>query len=63
MGGKRPFALASSGEWIVARLTAKPDLTLRALLAELRARGAKVSAFAVWSIVADADLSFKKPQL
>jgi transposase len=60
MGGKRPFALASSGEWIVARLTAKPDLTLRALLAELRARGAKVSAFAVWSIVADADLSFKK---
>jgi transposase len=60
MGGKRPFALAAHREWIIARLTAKPDLTLRALLAELRARGAKVSSFAVWSIVADADLSFKK---
>ena len=38
----------------------KPDLTLRALAAELKARGAKGSAFAVWSIVADAGLSFKK---
>ena len=60
MGGKRPFALAAHRAWIMARLIAKPDLTLRALLAEVRARGARVSSFAVWSIMADADLSFKK---
>ena len=60
MGGKRPFALEAHRHWIIVRLTEKPDLTLRALAAELKARGAKGSAFAVWSIVADAGLSFKK---
>jgi transposase len=60
MGGKRPFVLEAHRHWIIARLTEKPDLTLRALAAELKARGAKGSAFAVWSIVADTGLSFKK---
>ena len=60
MGGMRPFVLEAHRHWIITRLTEKPDLTLRALAAELRARGAKGSAFAVWSIVADAGLSFKK---
>lgn len=60
MGGLRPFALSAHRTWIMARLIEKPDLTLRALLAELKARGAKASYFAVWSIVANADLSFKK---
>jgi transposase len=54
MGGKRPFALAAHRNWIVARLTEKPDLTLRALEAELMGRSAKASYFAVWSIVAEA---------
>ena len=60
MGGKRPFALEAHRGWITSRLAEKPDLTLRALETELKARGAKASAFAVWSIVADARLSFKK---
>lgn len=60
MGGMRPFVLEAHRRWITARLTEKPDLTLRAPAAELTARGAKGSSFAVWSIVADAGLSFKK---
>jgi transposase len=60
MGGTRPFALEAHRDWITARLAEKPDLTLRALAAELKARGAKGSPFAVWSIVADTGLSFKK---
>jgi transposase len=60
MGGMRPFVLEAHRRWIAIRLTEKPDLTLRALAGELKARGAKGSAFAVWSIVADTGLSFKK---
>lgn len=60
MGGTRPFVLEAHRHWITVRLAEKPDLTLRALAAELRARGARGSAFAVWSIVADTGLSFKK---
>lgn len=60
MGGTRPFVLEAHRRWIIVRLAEKPDLTLRALTAELKARGAKGSSFAVWSIVADAGLSFKK---
>jgi transposase len=60
MGGKRPFALAAQGDWVLARLAEKPDITLRALLAELRARGVVVSYFGVWHFVDRAGLSFKK---
>jgi transposase len=60
MGGTRPFVLEAHRCWIIARLAEKPDLTLRALAGELKARGAKGSSFAVWSIVTDAGLSFKK---
>lgn len=60
MGGTRPLVLEAHRRWIIVRLTEKPDLTLRALAAELKARGAEGSSFAVWSIMADAGLSFKK---
>lgn len=60
MGGKRPFALASERVWVLARLAAKPDITLRALLAELRDRGVVVSYYAVWNLVHRAGKSFKK---
>jgi transposase len=60
MGGKRPFALEAHRSWITVGLTEKPDITLRALAAELKARGATASSFAVWSIVANSGLSFKK---
>jgi transposase len=60
MGGTRPFVLEAHRHWITERLTEKPDLTLRALAAELKVRGAEGSSFAVWSIVTSAGLSFKK---
>ena len=60
MGGKRPFSLAMERPWMLARLEAKPDLTLRALLGELRERGIAVSYYAVWNIVHRAGKSFKK---
>src|SRR4051794_13700252 len=60
MGGKRPIALEAYRSRIMTRLTEKPDLKLLALLAELKALGATASSFALWSIVANAGLSFKK---
>lgn len=60
MGGKRPFSLARERPWVLSRLEAKPDLTLRALLAELRERGITVSYYAVWNLVHRSGKSFKK---
>jgi transposase len=60
MSGKRPFALAKVADWVLGRLKEKPDLTLHALLAELRERGVEVSYYAVWHFVARSGLSFKK---
>ena len=60
MGGKRPFSLAAERDWVLGRLAAKPDISLRALLAELRERGIVVSYYAVWNIVHRAGKSFKK---
>ena len=60
MGGKLQFALAEQREWLQARVAAKPDITRRALLAELGERGIAVSYYAVWHILDRAGLSFKK---
>lgn len=60
MGGKRPFALASQRDWLLARVAAKPDITLRALVAELAERDVKVSLYAVWHFLENESISFKK---
>jgi putative transposase len=60
MGGKKPFVLSEETEWLLDRFTEKPDLTLRAVLAELHERGIEVSYFAVWNLVRRVRLSFKK---
>ena len=60
MGGHRPYALVGEREWLLARIAAAPDLTLRALLAELADRGVKVSYFAVWHFFEHEGISFKK---
>ena len=60
MGGKRPFALADERDWLLARVAAKPDITLRALVAELAERGVKVSLYAVWHFLDREGISFKK---
>jgi len=60
MGGKRPYALAGEREWLLGRLAEQPDVTLRSLLAELAARGIKVSYYAVWNFFEHEGISFKK---
>ena len=60
MGGYRKPILLSEHEWLVARLEADPDLTLRALLAELRDRGVEVSYGALWNYLEREGFSFKK---
>src|SRR5215468_1944422 len=59
-GGRRPYALAGEREWLLGRLAEQPDVTLRALLAELADRGIKVSYYAVWHFFEHEGISFKK---
>src|SRR5271167_564093 len=60
MGGHRPYALAGERAWLLARIAEKPDLTLRAVAAELAERGVKVSYFAVWHFFEHEGVTFKK---
>lgn len=60
MGGRQGRSLAAEQAWILARLEAAPDVTLRALVVELGERGVATSYGSVWRIVHDAELSFKK---
>jgi transposase len=60
MGGTRSYALAGERAWLLGRLAEKPDVTLRALLAELAERGIKVSYYAVWHFFEHEGISFKK---
>ena len=59
MGGQ-PSSLLAHREWMLGRLKAAPDLTLRALVVELRKRRVTTSYGAVWRLVHGAGLSFKK---
>ena len=63
MGGHRPHRLASRREWLLARIAEKPDLTLRAIRAELAADGVKVSYGALWAFFAREGITFKKTRL
>ena len=60
VGGRRPFALAGQRAWLLTRVAEQPDITLRALGAELAGRGIKVSHFAVWHFFEHEGISFKK---
>jgi transposase len=60
MGGKRPFALADERDWLLARIAEKPDITLRALVAELADRDVKVSLYATWHFLEKEGITFKK---
>jgi transposase len=60
MGGRRPRRLASRRDWLLARIAEKPDLTLRAIRAELAADGVKVSYGALWAFFAREGITFKK---
>jgi transposase len=60
MGGRRVRSLEGERDWLLARLEAVPDLTLRGLVAELGDRGVVTSYGSVWRIVHHAGISFKK---
>jgi transposase len=60
MGGWRQLLLKNEREWLLARIAAKPDLTLRAVVAELAARGTPASYGAVWRFFAHEGITFKK---
>jgi transposase len=60
MGGHRPFALADQKDWLLARIAKSPDVTLRALVAELKGRNIDVSLYAVWHLLEREGITFKK---
>jgi len=60
LGGHRKPILLPERDWLLARLAAEPDLTLRGLLAELVERGVQASYGALWLFVKHEGLSFKK---
>jgi transposase len=60
IGGHRLPALAGERAWVLARIAEKPDLTLRALAAELAERGVNAGPYAVWSFFKREGLTFKK---
>jgi transposase len=60
LGRRQPRSLAPHRVWLLARLKASPDVTLRGLVAERGELGVVTSYGSVWRIVHDARLSFKK---
>jgi transposase len=60
MGGYRKRVLLGEKDWLLGRLAERPDLTVRALAAELAERGIVVSHNTVWTMMRASGLSSKK---
>ena len=60
MGCRRGCKLDGERDWLLGRLAEKPDLSLHALLSELRDRGVTVSCDTLWRFLRAAGISFKK---
>ena len=60
MGGWKQLRLNSEREWLLTRIAEKPDLTLRAVVAELAERGSPASYGAVWRFSKREGISFEK---
>ena len=58
--GSKPYVLVAERAWLLERIAQKPDLTLRAIQAELADRGVKASYHAVWDFFAHEGVTFKK---
>ncbi|NOZ41727.1 MAG: hypothetical protein GXP02_00945 [Alphaproteobacteria bacterium] len=50
-------------DWLLARLSEKPDLTLHALLKELKERGVIVCCDTLWRFLKSEGISFKKNRI
>jgi transposase len=59
-GPRRSPITAAVADWLRARLAEKPDLTMRALAAELSQHGTSVTHDTVWRFVRKQGLSVKK---
>jgi len=60
VGGRKPYAVDGERDWVLARIAAQPDLTLRALVVELADRGLVVSYYALWHFLQREGITFKK---
>tara|TARA_B110001454_G_scaffold189727_1_gene188494 strand:+ start:230 stop:490 length:261 start_codon:yes stop_codon:yes gene_type:complete len=60
MGGHRKRLLEPHRALVIARMTATPDVTLKALVAELADHGIATSMASVWRLVRSEGLRFKK---
>ena len=60
MGGRTGYAEAQERAWLLERIAQEPDLTLRALMVELKERGLVVSYYALWHFLQHEDITFKK---
>ena len=60
IGGHRPFLLADQKDKLLQRMADKPDLTVQALLDELKAQGTVVSFDTLWRFLRKQGLTFKK---
>jgi len=60
MGGWKQLMLLREREWLLERIAEKPDLTLRAVVAELAERGTPASYGAVWRFFKHEGITFKK---
>lgn len=58
MGGVRRAVLVDEREWLMARIAAVPDLTLRAIKAEQAERGVSVCLWAIWRFYTSAEITF-----
>jgi transposase len=59
-GDRRSKLKGADRDWLLARIAAKPDLTLEEVRAELRGLGKRVGYGTVWRFFATHGISFKK---
>ena len=60
MGGHRKRLLEPHRAFVIGRVQAVPDITLKALVAELAEQGIRTSPVSVWRLVRSEGLRFKK---
>ena len=60
MGSRQARSLAAQRDWLLERIAAKPDVTLRELVAVLNSRAITTSYGSVWRLLRDEGISFKK---
>lgn len=63
MGGRRPWILEDERDWLLWRIRAEPDITVRALAVELAGRGIVVSHVSVWNLLRRERQTFKKKRV